>query len=684
MAELVQKKRGWVKNAAIIFLVILLLLTFFSNTINNYNLPEVAAQYAQSGTITSKVRATAEVKANMTFNVVATETREVESVAVKQGDSVQAGDVLYYLKDEESQELKDAQKTLAEMELAYEKALLSLPVPDYTDEQRSIREAREDLAALKKERDEISGKDAAVKSAKAAVEAAQDRVDALTDQQTEISDEITELSGSSSALKSYKTAVTEAEKALKAAQANLEAFQGSGDEESALENVRSLQQTLEDQQLSLSRLQEDYAAQSAEAAQRQAQLQSSVDAAWINYQNAVASGADEATQSALLEALTAAQDALASYSGADLTSAQRAIEDKQIEIQRTQEKLTQAQNEYNSISGQAAQKAMLQSAVDSAQSALDSAQERYDAALENTSASLKAQLDDIKTKLKSANRTLSDAQEQLSKAQSEAGTTTEEADRSILAKEREIEAAEASLAKKQADDLLEAKRNNLDIENQEKEIEAQKALVEKYSQQGTDATVTAQYAGVISSLSAVAGDTISTGSTIAVIEVTEKGYSMEFSVTNDQAKLIRVGDTASVNSWWYSDLTVTVTAIRNDPANPGKGRIVVCSVSSSSENQSVTPGQSLSIVLGERGATYDIVVPNSAIREDSNGKFVLVVESKSSPLGNRYIATRADVTVTASDDNSSAVTGALYGSEFIITTSTLPIEAGQQVRLVEN
>ena len=108
---------------------------------------------------------------------------------------------------------------------------------------------------------------------------------------------------------------------------------------------------------------------------------------------------------------------------------------------------------------------------------------------------------------------------------------------------------------------------------------------------------------------------------------------------------------------------------------------MVCDVSG---DGSVTVGQSLSVVLGERGATYDIIVPNSAIREDSNGKYVLVVESRPGPLSNRYIATRYDVTVVASDDSSSAISGALYGSEFIITTSTKPIEAGQQVRLVES
>ena len=40
-----KKRREWVKNAAIIFLSVMLVLTFFSNTFMNYSLPEVAAQY---------------------------------------------------------------------------------------------------------------------------------------------------------------------------------------------------------------------------------------------------------------------------------------------------------------------------------------------------------------------------------------------------------------------------------------------------------------------------------------------------------------------------------------------------------------------------------------------------------------------------------------------------------------
>ncbi len=79
-----------------------------------------------------------------------------------------------------------------------------------------------------------------------------------------------------------------------------------------------------------------------------------------------------------------------------------------------------------------------------------------------------------------------------------------------------------------------------------------------------------------------------------------------------------------------------------------------------------------------------MIVPNSAIREDSNGKFILIVESRQTPLGTRYTAVRVDVQVLASDDNQSAISAGLSGYEYVITTSTKPVEAGKQVRLTDN
>ena len=53
MTEKKSKRKDIIKNIAIVFLLVLLGLTFFSNTIMNWSLPEVSGQYAGYGTITS-------------------------------------------------------------------------------------------------------------------------------------------------------------------------------------------------------------------------------------------------------------------------------------------------------------------------------------------------------------------------------------------------------------------------------------------------------------------------------------------------------------------------------------------------------------------------------------------------------------------------------------------------------
>ncbi len=110
MNEKSTKRREWVKTAAIVFLSVMLVLTFFSQTIMNYSLPVVAAQYITSGSITAKVRGTGTIEAGDPYNVELTETRVISSVAVKKGDVVEKDQVLFYLEDAESEELKAAEK----------------------------------------------------------------------------------------------------------------------------------------------------------------------------------------------------------------------------------------------------------------------------------------------------------------------------------------------------------------------------------------------------------------------------------------------------------------------------------------------------------------------------------------------------------------------------------------------
>ena len=127
-------------------------------------------------------------------------------------------------------------------------------------------------------------------------------------------------------------------------------------------------------------------------------------------------------------------------------------------------------------------------------------------------------------------------------------------------------------------------------------------------------------------------------------------------------------------------MQVVLSSIKPDPDNPAQKKLLMFNVT----GESVQAGQALSVSVGQRSSEYEFVVPNSAVREDNNGKFILIVESRSGPLNNRYIATRVDVEVLASDDTNTAISAALYGYEYVITTSTKPVEAGKQVRLNES
>ena len=113
------KDRGWVKNVAIVFLSVMLVLTFFSNTIMNRSLPEVATQSIGSNTITAQVRGTGKVSATQNYEVKIDQTRTVKSVLVKVGQEVNAGDVLFVLSDAESDELEAAQDSLRSLSSAF-------------------------------------------------------------------------------------------------------------------------------------------------------------------------------------------------------------------------------------------------------------------------------------------------------------------------------------------------------------------------------------------------------------------------------------------------------------------------------------------------------------------------------------------------------------------------------------
>ncbi|MBO4337649.1 MAG: efflux RND transporter periplasmic adaptor subunit [Lachnospiraceae bacterium] len=261
--------------------------------------------------------------------------------------------------------------------------------------------------------------------------------------------------------------------------------------------------------------------------------------------------------------------------------------------------------------------------------------------------------------------------------------SVEEAAATVREKQKALDALNIDLNDKKRTDGSESGKSRLDLAAQRKKIEDQREHLEKLKNKESlsgDFEITAKNGGIIKQINCIAGDTVTPDSALALIAVTGNGYSASFSVTNEQSKLVHPGQEASIMNIWGDDINATLNAIKPDLEKPNTNKVLVFSIT----GDDVTVGQTLELSVGEKSAPYDIVVPNSAIREDNNGKFVLVVNVKSSPLGNRYVLSRAEVSVIASDDSNSAVSGSLYEYQYVVTNTSKPVEAGMKVRLSDS
>jgi len=310
--------------------------------------------------------------------------------------------------------------------------------------------------------------------------------------------------------------------------------------------------------------------------------------------------------------------------------------------------------------------------------------------LKNQLSSLQAKLEEVNAITVSSSGSVQEAKQRLDNANKNINEITMANKQSSVAYQNKILNAEAALKNAQAVvELLKKEQSTLaadinaqlDLSKANKDIAKKREEIAKLEAEAMGAAITAPVAGTVTALSYVAGETTKPEQEAAIIQIDGKGYTLSFSVTKEQASKVKVGDVAELqNAWYYDDVQVILSAIKPDPESMGQKNLLVFDVSGST----ITAGQSLNVSVGQRSAEYELTVPNSAVREDSNGKFILIVESKSSPLGNRYVATRVDVEVIATDDNNSAITAALYGYEYVITTATKPVEAGMQVRLSES
>lgn len=561
--EMQTSRKRLIKRIAIVFLIAMLILTFFSNTIMNYSLPEVATEPVSSGTVSSKVRGQGTVETNSDYEVTVSGARVIKEVKVEVGDSVEEGQVLFTFDEGENTELAEAEDTLDQLELDYAKSLLK-SMPDYASDDLDVQAAKDDLDAAIKARDKAKTTASSLKKAKSEKKQAQTKVD---NQQAKVD----------------------------ALQEEVNAYGELGDYETANGQVTSITEEL----------------------------------------------------AVLKKQLEDLKNDLANADAADVVEIKRDIRDKELEITNKESDLKIAKQLAESLKSTNATYTKLKDELSKESKTL--------------------------TKLQETLKEKSDKVEELS-----ALPTLAEARAAVKEKQKALTQLLLALKEKKEQDSLTQQSDNLDMKAAQDKIQKQKELVEKLKNSSDLKEIKSKEAGIVSQIDFKEGDSVSAEAPLAKIQLEESGYIVKVNVTKAQAKLIKPGDEATVENIWDDETTASIKSIKADPENPNQSMIVTFEVKGN-----VEAGQNLSLAAGEKSSRYDAVVPNNAIREDSKGKFVLIIQVKGTPLGNRYKVKRADVEVLASDDTSSGVSGGVYEGDNVATNSSKPLEEGMQVRLVE-
>ncbi|MCR5600305.1 MAG: RND transporter [Ruminococcus sp.] len=552
-----EKKRDIIKNVIIIFLVIMLVLTFFSNTIMNKSLPEITTETISSGKLTECIRDRGVVESNQSYEVMVDGNKVIEKIHIKTGSEVKKGDVLFTVKNVSDDKLDEEEAALDAAKLEYETALLKAPV-DYSSENQEIKAAREELNAAIAKRDAARVNDSNYEAAKSRYNADKSELSALTEKKENI------------------------KMALKAI--NSDMFDG----EVPVEYLGDLASRYSAYVI----IDEEY------------------KAAYELYEKAVEKGEN-----------------------AEIAKAD----------------------------------------ADAKQAVRRSAKEAYDSAKEDRRSELMSQLNDLEQPIAD----LTGRVEEFNSQYGESGGNTYDAlAEAVVEKRNSLEKLIITLDKTKADNNLADRKSNLELESKKKALDKQQEKFDKLKKDASSVEVKSKYSGVVSNIDVKPDDQTVEGKALATIDLVDEGFTLKLTVDAEKTKKIKKGVEAEVLNFYNGDVTAVLSEIRSDASKGSKKKELVFDITGD-----VNSGDSLNLSIPCGSGTYDAIVPKSAVKTDDNETFVLVVRSKSTPLGNRYYAEKVVVNEEATDEVSSAVSGGLSRGDYVITASSKPIKPGDQVRM---
>lgn len=159
-----------------------------------------------------------------------------------------------------------------------------------------------------------------------------------------------------------------------------------------------------------------------------------------------------------------------------------------------------------------------------------------------------------------------------------------------------------------------------------------------------------------------------------------RGFHSEFTVKAQEGKYLSAGDSVTVRIPSLENRKIdtkisSIDTIRTDTDN-------VMKINVTYNETDLKGGELAEISIKKESGIYDSIVPNTAVRLDTNGrKYVYVIKERKSSIGREFYLQKAYIYIRASDKVHTAVSDGLKPFEKVVVESDGTVMAGDRVKI---
>jgi HlyD family secretion protein len=221
----------------------------------------------------------------------------------------------------------------------------------------------------------------------------------------------------------------------------------------------------------------------------------------------------------------------------------------------------------------------------------------------------------------------------------------------------------------------------LDISIQARKIDSIKKEIADKS------TMTAPFDGLISDLQADVGLPSSPGKAAIQISDLSEGWELETKVDADAAGRLVTGETIDVKIKEAETRFVKAQVASIEEVDSGGsqgqsgGTSEIKLVTLSINDLKLTGGEQGEFRLTRKVGKPQLLVPIAAVKSDSQGEYIFVIDEAKRPLGNEFKATKKYVNTEDADKTNASLNGVIMLEDKIVIESSEPISDGDLVRL---